>query len=89
MNVQLPIPFAGQGRMEVDFLCEEARTVIELDGGQHLGSAEAYRRDRSKDALLQEYGYFVLRFLCEDLGKRLDDVLDSVLRALAHRTRQG
>jgi superfamily II DNA or RNA helicase/very-short-patch-repair endonuclease len=87
LNVQLPIPFDQQGRMEVDFLCEAARLVIELDGGQHLADAEAYRRDRRKDAALQEHGYFVLRFLCEDLGKRLDDVLDAILRAPAHRER--
>jgi very-short-patch-repair endonuclease len=59
--------------------------VIELDGGQHLANADAYRRDRRKDALLQEHGYFVLRFLAEDVGKRLDLVLDTILRALAHR----
>ena len=71
--------------MEVDLLCEELRLVIELDGGQHLADAEAYRRDRRKDAALQEHGYFVLRFLAEDLGKRLDDVLDTIQRALAHQ----
>ena len=38
-----------------------------------------------KDALLQEHGYLVLRFLAEDLGTRLDAVLDEVLRALARR----
>jgi very-short-patch-repair endonuclease len=35
--------------------------------------------------LLQENGYFVLRFLAEDAGKRLDDVLDMILRVLAHQ----
>jgi very-short-patch-repair endonuclease len=85
LNAQLPIPFGAQGRMEVDLLCEKARLVIELDGGQHLADAEAYRRDRRKDAALQEKGYFVLRFLAEDLGKRLDDVLDAIQRALAHQ----
>ena len=50
---------------------------------------EAYRRDRRKDVLLQENGYHVLRFLCEDVGKRLDEVLDTIVRALSHRyTRQ-
>ncbi|MCL5095941.1 MAG: endonuclease domain-containing protein, partial [Candidatus Omnitrophica bacterium] len=38
--------------------------------------------DRRKDALLQENGYFVLRFLTEDVGKRLDHVLDTILHAL-------
>ena len=71
--------------MEVDLLCADSRLVVELDGGQHLSNADAYRRDRRKDALLQEHGYFVLRFLAEDVGARLDLVLDAVLRTLEHR----
>jgi very-short-patch-repair endonuclease len=85
LNAELPIPFDGWGKMEVDLLCQEARLVIELDGGQHLVNADAYRRDRRKDALLQEHGYLVLRFLAEDIGRRLDAVLDQILRTLAHR----
>jgi hypothetical protein len=57
------------GRLEVDLLCPTARVAIELDGSHHLGTVEAYRRDRRKDQLLQENGYFVLRFLAEDAGK--------------------
>jgi very-short-patch-repair endonuclease len=85
LNAQLPIPFDGWGRMEVDLLCELSHIAIELDGRQHLGDAEAYRRDRRKDALLQENGYRVLRFLADDVGKCLDQVLDAILRALAHQ----
>jgi very-short-patch-repair endonuclease len=89
LNTDLPIPFDTQGRMEVDLLCDELRLVIELDGGQHLADAEAYRRDRRKDAALQEHGYFVLRFLTEDLGQHLDTVLDTIQRALAHQQEQA
>jgi superfamily II DNA or RNA helicase/very-short-patch-repair endonuclease len=85
LNEQLPISFDGNGRMEVDFLCAEAGIVVELDGAQHLADAEAYRRDRRKDALLQQNGYFVLRFLAEDAGKNLDHILDTLLAALVHR----
>jgi very-short-patch-repair endonuclease len=35
----------------------------------------------------QENGYFVLRFLAEDVGKHLDNVLDAILRALAHQAK--
>jgi len=87
LNAKLPISFDGWGHMEVDLLCAEARLVVELDGPQHLDDAEAYRRDRRKDALLQEAGYLVLRFLAEDVGKNLDGVLDTILRALASRRR--
>ena len=85
LNADLPIPFDNKGRMEIDLLCEELSLVIELDGRQHLGDAEAYRRDRRKDGALQEHGYFVLRFLSDDLGQHLDNVLDTIQRALAHQ----
>ena len=85
LNVALPIPFDGFGTLEVDLLCADARVAIELDGGQHLADPVAYRRDRRKDQLLQENGYFVLRFLAEDVGKDLDAVLDAILRVLARR----
>ena len=52
---------------------------------EHLGDPEAYRRDRRKDQLLQEHGYFVLRFLAEDVGKCLEQVLDTILRVVSHR----
>ncbi|MGE0758374.1 MAG: DEAD/DEAH box helicase family protein, partial [Pirellulaceae bacterium] len=85
LNASLAIPFDGWGNMEVDLLCASARVVVELDGSQHLSSCEAYRRDRRKDMLLQEQGYFVMRFLTEDVGTQLDSVLDAILRAVARR----
>ena len=85
LNAELPIAFDGWGRMEVDLLCAPLKVAIELDGSQHLGDPDAYRRDRRKDALLQEHGYLVLRFLAEDVGKYLDQVLDAILRAFSHQ----
>jgi len=88
LNAELPIPFDGWGNMEVDLLDRSVRLIIELDGGGHFANEEAYRRDRRKDALLQEHGYFVLRFLVEDVGKRLDQVLDAIVRVLTLRDRE-
>lgn len=85
LNTELPIAFDGFSRLEVDVLCADARVAVEVDGAQHLADAVAYRRDRRKDQLLQENGYFVLRFLAEDVGKELDLVLDTILRTLSHR----
>lgn len=85
LNALIPIPFDGQGRMEVDLLDDASRVAIEVDGCQHLGDRQAYRRDRGKDQLLQENGYLVLRFLAEDIGTRLDHVLDAIQRSLVHR----
>jgi very-short-patch-repair endonuclease len=55
-------------------LCEKCRLAIELDGSQHLGDADAYRRDRRKDYMLQENGYVVMRFLAKDVAQQLDYV---------------
>jgi very-short-patch-repair endonuclease len=82
LNTPLPIAFDGVGSLEVDLLCADARLAVELDGAQHLSDPIAYRRDRRKD---QENGYFVLRFLTEDVGRELDTVLDAILRVLSRR----
>ncbi len=88
LNVKLPIPFDNWSEMEVDLFCADLKLAIEIDGPQHLADPAAYRRDRRKDALLQENGCHVLRFLAEDLSKRLDTTLDSILRAIAHLRRE-
>jgi len=87
LNAELPIPFDGWGNMEVDLLYPQGRLVIELDGGHHFSDKDAYRRDRRKDALLQQNGYFVLRFLVEDVGKQLDKVLDTITKAIIFLTK--
>ncbi len=88
LNATLPIPFDERSQMEVDFVCFDARLVIEIDGMQHLSDPESWRRDRRKDALLQSHGFFILRFLANDLGKQLDIILDTILQSL-ERLRRG
>lgn len=88
LNVKLPIPFDGWSEMEVDLFCAGLKLAIEIDGPQHLSDPAVYRRDRRKDALLQEYGCHVLRFLAEDLSRHLDATLEAVLRAIAHLRRR-
>ncbi|MCX6970547.1 MAG: DUF559 domain-containing protein [Verrucomicrobia bacterium] len=85
LNARLPIPFDQQGSLEADFLCADARLVVEIDGPQHLADEEAWRRDRRKDAILQRRGFFILRFLASDVGKKLDAVLDEILSTLTSR----
>jgi superfamily II DNA or RNA helicase len=87
LNAKLPFPFDGWSEMEIDLFSAELKIAIEIDGPQHLSDPAAYRRDRRKDALLQENGCLVLRFLAEDLGKHLDATLDAILRAVVHRRR--
>jgi superfamily II DNA or RNA helicase len=88
LNAKLPIPFDGWSEMEIDLFCAGHKLAIEIDGPQHLSDPTAYRHDRRKDALLQENGCHVLRFLAEDLGKQLDATLDAILRAITHLGRK-
>lgn len=87
LNPKLPIPFDGWSEMEIDLFSAELKIAIEIDGPQHLSDPAAYRRDHRKDALLQENGCLVLRFLAEDLGKQLDATLDAILRTVVHQRR--
>ena len=88
LNAKLPIPFDGWSEMEIDLYCPALKLAIEIDGPQHLADPAAYRSDRRKDALLQENGIHVLRFLAQDLGKHLDATLDAILRAVTHLRRR-
>ena len=58
----------------VDFVCFGARLVIEVDGGQHLGSDA----DRIRDAWLEEQGYRVLRFWDNEVLTNLPAVLERI-----------
>lgn len=83
LNARLDVPFGPNPYMEVDLLSVEKRLAIEIDGPSHFEDREAYRRDRRKDMLLQENGYFVIRFLAEDVVGRLGDVVAVVIRCLS------
>ena len=78
----MPISFGGNQDMEVDFISEQSKLAIEIDGSHHFANRDAYRRDRRKDELLQENGYFFLRFLADDVMNNLGEVMSRVLRRL-------
>jgi very-short-patch-repair endonuclease len=67
------------GRYVVDFVCPDARLVVELDGGQHL---ERQTYDAERTAYLESLGYRVLRFWNDDVLVRTHEVLEVILRAL-------
>ena len=66
------------GPFVVDFVCQEARLILEADGGQHGGS----RRDERRSAFLNSAGYRVLRFWNHDILSNLDGVADAIRAAL-------
>ncbi|MBI4725070.1 MAG: DUF559 domain-containing protein [Rhodomicrobium sp.] len=62
-----------------DFLCHEAKLIIELDGGQHSERAGA---DALRTKLLNEAGFLVLRFWNNDVLANADGVLAAVAEEL-------
>jgi very-short-patch-repair endonuclease len=61
-----------------DFLCFEARLIIEVDGGQHADSA----RDVERDKWLARNEFRVLRFWNNDVLRNLEGVLTSLATEL-------
>ena len=63
------------GRYIVDFVCIEAKLVVELDGGQH-GLQIAY--DETRDKYLKARGFRVLRFWNTEFLTNKDGVLETL-----------
>ena len=62
-----------------DFVCLEAKLIVELDGGQHVDAA-AYDENRTR--FMQAEGYRVLRFWNNEVLTRTDAVRERILQAL-------
>jgi very-short-patch-repair endonuclease len=73
----------GKREAEGDLTAAALRLVVELDGHWHFQDPAAYRRDRRKDHALQRHGWFLLRFLAEDVVFRLDEVLSTIEDSVA------
>ncbi|MGD9922860.1 MAG: endonuclease domain-containing protein [Pseudorhodoplanes sp.] len=61
----------------VDFCCESARLIVEVDGGQHTETSDLVRTRE-----LEAMGYLVLRFWNHDVLANTDGVVESVLDSL-------
>ncbi|HYA36716.1 MAG TPA: endonuclease domain-containing protein [Candidatus Methylomirabilis sp.] len=67
------------GRYIVDFVCLEARLIIEVDGGQH---SEQTAHDEMRDKWLASQRFRVLRFWNNDVLRRTDAVVEEIARAV-------
>jgi very-short-patch-repair endonuclease len=63
---QVPI-----GRYIADFVCHEARLIVEVDGGQHDRSSP---QEAERNGFLQNEGYRILRFWNNEVLVNLDGV---------------
>jgi adenine-specific DNA-methyltransferase len=74
---QVPI-----GPYVADFLCFEARLIVEADGGQHAAAGH----DSVRDEWLHSEGYTVLRFWNSDIFDNPEGVLQKLAATLpAHQ----
>ena len=67
------------GNYIVDFVCFEAKVVVEVDGGQHLDS----KQDRQRDAWLRSQGFEVLRFWNNEVLEQADAVLERICQSFS------
>ena len=65
------------GAAIADFACVELRLVVELDGGQHGGAADAER-----DALMHAAGWRVLLYWNNEMIENLGGMLAYITRAI-------
>ena len=81
----LPLPAVNVPLLgyEVDFLWEDARLVVEADGGHHRGEQRA--RDNARDLVLQRAGYLVRRYAEEAVADEAA-VAQEILELLSERS---
>ncbi len=63
----------------VDFVCLEAKLIVEVDGGQHADQASY---DERRTAVLESRGYRVMRFWNHDVLNEVHSVQERILNAL-------
>lgn len=69
-------------RYVVDFMSEEAKLIIEVDGAQH---AERTGPGARRSQVLEAMGYHVLRFWNADVSRNIDGVMEEIVRTLELR----
>ena len=70
---------------EVDFLWPAEQLVVEVDGFAYHASAQAFERDRRRDAALTAAGLRVIRLTWNDIVQRPEATLVTLARALSRR----
>jgi len=69
-----------------DFICLEAKLIVELDGSQH---AEREGYDANRDDFMRSYGYRVVRFWNGDVFTRTEIVVETIFDALRRTEMDG
>jgi very-short-patch-repair endonuclease len=70
---------APVGPYVADFLCEQLRIIVEVDGGQH---SERTLEDQQRTAWLNARGYRVVRFWNNDVMGNMEGVWEALSTAI-------
>ena len=70
----------------MDFVCFEAKLVIEVDGGQHATIRE---KDKERDAWLSGQGFHVMRFWNNEVLGNTEGVLDAIGKKINSPSARG
>lgn len=85
-----PVQFNRQkviGSYIVDFYCDRAKLVVELDGSQHF-EEDGLRYDADRTALLSGEGLTVLRVSNHDIWENFSGVCTAIHTAVDRSTEQ-
>jgi very-short-patch-repair endonuclease len=69
------------GSYILDFFCNDANLVVEVDGAIHMGSNEY---DEERTQYLESTGLRVIRFRNEEIEDSIDKVIEAILVYLNH-----
>ena len=69
------------GNYIVDFLCENKKIIIEIDGGQHNEELNI-QSDKNRTRYLENNGYKVLRFWNDEVMKNINGVMEVIFREI-------
>ena len=85
-----PLQFKRQqpvGHYIVDFYCDKAKLVVELDGSQHCDPA-GILYDQKRTDFLNQQGLYVLRISNLDVSRNFPGVCTAIEIAVRDRVRQ-
>ena len=85
---QLGVQFTREfqiGGAIADFACRRLKLVIEVDGGQHSGSAT----DAARTRMIEAHGYQVIRFWNNEVLQNTDGVVLRITEALTLATNRN
>jgi very-short-patch-repair endonuclease len=75
-----------KGSYIVDFVCREAKVIVEVDGATH-STDEEIKRDAARTVELERLGYRVIRVQNDDVYNAMEGVLATIQATLTSAKR--